>query len=289
MIFKKVSLLSTILLIVFFGCDHTKSVLQPVDPIIPLSPGMSDTLMQHWRVTNIDGEAITESLSQLQTLISEHVSDEMNISFLSSDEMNISFQGIFANSNFQFNADGTWRLEVYYYLDCERIPVPDVVDPIANSSLVFITFLVDGTYIVGYDTEKQSNVLVFETDKHTEVHIDHVNPYSDFDITCIPEDPCDLNFYPAFTADLDWSIFEDEPLSKLFSSPLFDTEIDTPVVYTWDMVTSEVTPEDFYTEQEWWAGSSTFPEDITLIRRTIRLYFHGQEDIILRRTDEITD
>ena len=304
MFFRKVSPLTTLLLIVVLGCEHTKSVLQPVDTIVPLSPDINQSLIHYWQVTTIDGKPITEGLSQLQTLVAEHVNDEIDISF----------SGIVTNPIFRCNADGTWELEVYYDLFCERSPIldndsnfPNIpglgnIDPntlselgiihpiiIENSSLVFIRLLVGGTYIAGYDTEKQSNVLVFETDMHTEVHIHHENPYSDFNITCIPEDPCDLNFYPAFTADLDWRVFEDEPLSKLFSTPLFDTETDTPVVYTWDMVTSEGTPEDFYLERGWGAGSSFLPEDALLVRRTVRLYSQGQEDINLRRTDERID
>ena len=283
MIFRKVGLLTTLFIIVFVGCDHTKSVLRPVDTIVPLSPEMSQALVQHWRVTTIDGEAFSESLSQMQTLVAEHVSEHIDISF----------RGTVTNPIFQFNADGTWRLDVYYELFCERYSALDnahyISSEIENSSLVFIRLLVGGTYIAGYDTEKQSNVLFFETDKPTEVHIHHENPYSDFGITCIPEFPCNLNFYPAFTADLDWRIFEDEPLSKLFSSPLFDTQTDTPVVYTWDMVTSEGTPEDFYRERGWGAGSNFLPEGASLIRRTIRFYSQGQEDISLRRTNERTD
>lgn len=257
MVFRKVSLLTTLFLIVVLGCEYTKPVLQPVDTIVPLSPEMSHTLMAHWSVTTIDGEAFSDSFSQLQTLVAEHVSDQMNISFT----------GSVINPNFWFNADGTWRLEVIYDLSCERIPVLDIVDPIANSSLVFIRLLVGGTYIAGYDTEKQSNVLIFETEKPTQVTIYHENPYDESDLTCIPEYPCDLNIFPPFTADLDWRIFEDDPLSKLFSSPLFDTETDTPVVYTWDMVTS---------------GDAG-------VHYTIRLYSQGQEDIILGRTDEVLD
>ena len=264
MFFRRVSLLMTLFLIVFFGCEYTKTVLQPVDTIVPLSSEMNQTLMQHWWVTKIDGEAITESLSQLQILITEHVSEDIKISFLDS----------FTNPSFQFKVDGTWKLEVNYHLDCERIPVLDEVNPIENSAVVFIRLLVGGTYIAGYDIEKQSNVLIFETDKHTDFHIHHVNPYSDFGRICIPElptpeFPCPQPvIYPAFTEDLDWSVFEDEPLSKIFSSPLFDTQTDTPVVYTWDMVISEDTPGVGY---------------------TIRLYSQGQEDIILSRTDVVID
>ncbi len=304
MIFRKVSLLTTLFLIAVLGCEYTKPVMHPEDTIVPLSLEMNQTLMQNWRVTTIDGAAFSDSLSQLQTLVAEHVSDEINISF----------SGTVTNPIFRFNADGTWELEVYYDLFCERSPIlnndpnshiiPELgnIDPnilselgithpsiIENSSLVFIRLIVGGTYIAGYDTEKQSNVLIFETEKPTQVTIYHENPYSDFGITCIPEYPCDLNFYPAFTADLDWSIFDDEPLSKLFSTPLFDTQIATPVVYTWDTVTSEGTPEDFYLERGWGAGSSFLPEDASLIRRTIRLYSQGQEDINFRRTDERTD
>lgn len=258
MIIRKVSLLTTLLLIAVLGCEYTKPVLQPVDTIVPLSPEMSQTLIQDWwSVTTIDGAAFSDSLSQLQTLVAEHVSDQMNIYFLRP----------VINPNFRFNADETWRLEVYYELSCERIPVLDVVDPIANSSLVFIRLLVGGTYIAGYDTEKQSNVLIFETDKHTEVRIDHENPYNKR-ITCLDPDLCpEPVIYPAFTADLDWRVFEDKPLSKLFSSPLFDTQTDTPVVYTWDLVISED------------AG----------VHYTIRLYSQGQADIILGRTDEVLD
>ena len=257
MIFRKVSLLTTLLLIAFLGCEYTKPVLQPVDTIVPLSPEMSHTLMQHWSVTTIDGAAFSESFSQLQTLVAEHVSDRMNISF--SDT--IIYPG------FRFKADGTWELEVSYHLACQRIPVLDVVDPIANSSYVDIILSVGGTYIAGYDTEKQSNVLIFETDKHTEVHIYHLNPYS-VPMTCLDADLCPHPvIYPAFTADLDWRIFEEEPLSKLFSSPLFDTQTDTPVVYTWDFVTTVD------------AG----------VHYTIRLYSQGQQDIILGRTDEVLD
>ena len=289
MIFRKVCLLTTIFLIVFWGCDHTKSVLQPVDPIIPLSPEMSDTLMQRWWVTNIDGVAISESLSQLRTLVSEHVSENINISFY----------GTSSNSYVQFNVDGTWIFRVFYHLHFERIPIidhqpelpiTDVVKFIENNSLVYLYLFASGNYVAGFDTEKQSNVLIFETDKHTEVHIYHENPYSDPPILCFPENPCPQpNIYPAFTADLDWSIFDDESLSKLFSSPLFDTQTDTPVMYTWDMVTSEGTPEAYYSERGWSTGSSTLPDTPPIIRRTIRLYFQGQEDISLRRTDEKTD
>lgn len=256
---KKVSLLTTLFLIVFFGCEHTKSVLHPVDTIIPLSPEFNQTLMQNWRVTTIDGAAFSESFSQLQTLVAEHVSDQMNISF--SDT--IIYPG------FRFKADGTWELEVSYHLACQRIPVLDVVDPIANSSFVDILLSVGGTYIAGYDTEKQSNVLIFETDKHTEVHIHHDNPYNEY-LICplVGLGPCPQPIiYPAFTEDLDWSIFDDEPLSKLFSTPLFDTQTDTPVVYTWDLVTSGDAGVDYM----------------------IRLYSQGQEDIILGREDEVLD
>ncbi len=208
------SLLTLLLLIAVLGCEYTKPVLQPVDTIVPLSLEMNHTLMQHWSVTTIDGKAFSDSLSQLQTLVAEHVSDQMNISFT----------GPVINPNFWFNADGMWRLEVVYDLSCERIPVLDIVDPIANSSLVLIRLVVGGTYIAGYDTEKQSNVLIFETDKHTEVLIHHVNPYSESPIICVPTYPIyfpcpEPSVYPAFTSDLDWRIFEDKPLSKLFSSP----------------------------------------------------------------------
>ena len=264
MILRKVSLLTILLLIAVLGCEYTKPVLQPEDTIVPLSPEMSQTLMQDWwSVTTIDGAAFSESLSQLQTLVAEHVSDQMNISFLRP----------VINPNFRFNADGTWRLEVYYDLACERIPVLDVVDPIANSSLVLIRFILGGTFTAGYDTKKQSNVLIFETDKHTEVVIHHVNPYNEPlhhepVPVCLDADSCPRSiFYSAFTSDLDWRIFEDKPLSKLFSSPLFDTQTDSPVVYTWDLVTT---------------GDAG-------VHYTIRLYSQGQEDIILGRTDEVLD
>jgi len=246
---------------------------------------MNQTLMQDWWVTKIGGEAISESLSQLQSLVAEHVSEDINVSFYDSS----------TDSNVQFNADGTWILEVSYYFLCERQPELDqnadfISSERENSSLVSIYLSVGGNYVVGYDTEKQSNVLIFETEKATQVTIYHENPHNEV-IIC----PADLvgcpptKYYPAFTADLDWSIFEEEPLSKLFSTPLFDTQTDTPVVYTWDMVTAEGTAEDNSMEQDWSGGSSTLPEASQLIRRTIRLYSHGQEDISLRRTDEKTD
>ncbi len=284
MIFRKVSLLATFLLIVFFGgCDQTKSVLHPVDTIAPFSPEMNHTLMEQWRVTSIDGDAISESLSRLQTLVAEYVSEDINISFY----------GTVTNPIFRLNADGTWKLSVYYNLFCDRNPEQsslEPVDPIENSSLVFIRLSVGGTYIAFFDTEKQSNVLFFETEKHTQGTIYHENPYTE-NYTC----PADgfgcpaLKFYPAFTADLDWSIFDENPLSHLFSSVLLDTQIDTPVVYTWDMVTSEGTREDYNTERGWGAGSDILSEGFPLVRWTFRLYSQGQEDIVLRRTGERTD
>ena len=258
MILRKVSLLTILLLIAVLGCEYTKPVLQPEDTIIPLSPEMSQTLMQYpWWATSIGGVTMTESLSRLKRLITEHVSDQMDISVY----------GILTNPNILFYTDGTWRLEVYYSLACERIPILEEVNTIEDDSIVDIGILVGGTYIAGYDTEKQTNVLVLETEKPTQVSIYHLNPHTDFDTTCIPEYPCDLIFYPTFTEDLDWSIFEDEPLSKLFSSPLFDTQTDSPVVYTWDLVTT---------------GDAG-------VHYTIRLYSQGQEDIILGRTDEVLD
>ena len=119
------------------------------------------------------------------------------------------------------------------------------VNPIENSSLVSFTFSVSGTYIAGFDTEKQSNVLIFETEKYTRNAIGHENPYNEINV-CSQDVgySCPISkVYPAFTADLDWRIFDEAPLSKIFSSPLFDTERGTPAVYTWDMVTSEGTPE----------------------------------------------
>ncbi len=279
MIFRKVSLLATILLLAFLGCDKIKTVLHPVDTVIPLSPETNLTLMEQWRVTSIDGDATSESLSRLQTLVAENVSEDINISFY----------GTVTNPIFYLNADGTWKLIVFYELFCDRTPgqSPLPLDPIKNSSLVSITLSVSGTYIAGFDTEKQSNVLIFETEKHAQGTVYHENPYNDdaycpldADIYCPP-----AIFYPAFTAELDWSIFDENPLPQLFSSALLDTETDTPVVYTWDMVTSEGTPEDYYRERGWGAGSDFLPEGASLVRWTLRLYSQGQENIVLRRTD----
>ena len=164
MILRKVSLLTTLLLITVLGCEYTKPVMHPEDTIVPLSPEMSHTLMAHWGVSTIDGEAFSESLSQLQTLVAEHVSDEIDISF----------SGIVTNPIFRFNADGTWELDVDYSLGCEHNSAT-VTDSYAEVS---IRIIVGGTYIAGYDTKKQSNVLIFETDKHTEVVIRHFNNLS---------------------------------------------------------------------------------------------------------------
>ncbi len=204
MIFRKVSLLTTLFLIAVLGCEYTKPVLHPVDTIVPLSPEMSQTLMQNWwSVTTIDGELITESLSELQTLIAEHVSDEMSISFFDT--------GI--ASSFWFNADGTWGCIVTYNLFAD-------FSSVRKNSLIYIHLFVVGNYVAGYDSEKQTNVLIFETDKHTAVGIYHENPDSDPPLPCIPEEPCyQPDISPVFTEDLDWRIFEDAPLSKLFSSP----------------------------------------------------------------------
>ncbi len=290
MILGKVSLLTILFLIMFLGCEHTKTVLQPVDTIVPLSPDISQSLIHYWRVTTIDGVAISESLSQLQTLIAEHVSDKMNISFYATSVYDTG-----AASLFRFNYDGTWSSVVTYSLFCERHPELNHdadFSSIENNSRVYIYLSVGGTYIAGYDTEKQTNVLIFETAKYKRVGIFHDNPDIDPPPRCYSEEPCDPPNIPlVFTEDLDWRIFEDEPLSKLFSTPLFDTQADTPVVYTWDMVTSEGTPEDYYRERIWevTGGYTILPEDTSLISRTIRLYSQGQEDIILRRTDKVLD
>lgn len=267
----------------------------PADTIVPLSPEMSQTLTgDNWRVPSIDGDAISESLSRIQTLVAKYVSEDINMSFF----------GPVTNPSFYLSADGTWNLSVYYRFRCDRNfeqsplepvdPIESLLEPvnpvspieIENSSLVYFTFSVSGTYIVGFDTEKQSNVLVFETEKYTRNTIGHENPYSDPDYTCIPEDySCGTPIiYPAFTADLDWSIFDEAPLSKIFSSPLFDTQSGTPAVYTWDIVTSEGTPEDYWSE-----GGSGVSDDIVLgplVRYTLQLYSQEQEDIVLRRTEE---
>ena len=275
MIFRKVSILTTLLLTVLFGCEHTKSVLQPVDTIVPLSPDINQSLIHYWQVTTIDGKSITEGLSQLQTLIAEHVSDEINISFCDTGTATL----------FRFNADGTWRFLVTYEVFCDH---HSELDPnvdfgsIENYPRVEIHFSVGGNYVTGYDTEKQMKVLIFETDKHTAVGIYHKNPDRDPPLSCISEEPC----YQPNISPLDWHIFEVDPLSKLFLSPLFDIQSDSPVVYTWDMVTSEGTPEDYYRERVW-EGYSILPEDALLISWTIRLYSHGQEDISLRRTIDL--
>ena len=237
--------------------------------------------MEHWRITSIDGDAISESLSRLQTLVAEYVSEDINISFL----------GTVTNPIFRLNADGTWNLSVFYDLFCDRNPEQIApVNSIEDSSLVFIGLSIGGTYIAGFDTEKQYNVLVFETEKHTQATIYHENPHTgdyvcpaDADIECPPS-----KIYPAFTADLDWSIFEQNPLSQLFSSALLDIQTDTPVVYTWDMVTSEGKLEDYYRERGWGPGSEPVPKG-TLVHWTLRFYSQGQEDIVLRRTEEKTD
>ncbi len=291
MIFEKWIKFGIVLVIIVFvighlGCERTQSLLMPADTIVPLSPEMSQTLMgNNWRVTSIDGTAISDSVLQMQTLVTKYVSEDINISF-----------GTVINPDFRLNTDGTWKLSVYYYLLCDRNSeqsslVP--VDPIENSSLVFVDensslvfvdLSVSGTYLAGFDTEKQAHVLIFETEKHTRGTISHTNPYSEVYI-CLFESDCPSSIiYPAFTADLDWSIFDEAPLSKLFSSPLFDTQSGTPAVYTWDMVTSEGTPEDYWSERGY--GVS---DDIVLgplVRYTLRLYSQGQEDIVLRRTEK---
>ena len=250
----------TVFVIGHLGCERTQSLLMPADTIVPLSPETNRTLIHQegWWITSIDGDAISESFPRLQTLVAEYVSEDINISSLYGTHIGTYF--------IRLNADGTWKLFVNYRFLCKRNSEQsslETVDPIENTSGVFVELLVGGTYIAGFDTEKQSNVLVFETEKHTQSTIRHYNPYNET-FTCIPEIECP--FYPAFTADLDWSIFNDDPLSKLFSSPLFDTQSGTPAVYTWDVVTSEGTPEDY--------------------RWTLRLYSQEREDIVLRRTEE---
>lgn len=267
----------TVFVIGHLGCERIQPPLMPADTIVPLSPETNRTLIEPggWQVTSIDGDTISESLSRFQTLVAEYVSEDINISFAYEPPWLPRF---FLNAD-----DGTWKLYASYVLLCRRKHVD--LDPIEISSMVSIVLSVSGTYIAGFDTEKQSNVLVFETEKHTQITISHENPYSDPDFTCIPEFECpERIIYPAFTADLDWSIFHDDPLSKLFSSPLFDTQSGTPAVYTWDVVTSEGTPEDYWSERGW-----AVSDDIvlgSLVRYTLRLYSQEQEDIVLRRTEE---
>ena len=159
MIFEKWIKFGIVLVIIVFvighlGCERTQSLLMPADTIVPLSPEMSHTLMEHWQVTSIDGDAISESLSRLQTLVAKYVSEDINISFF----------GTVINPNFRLNTDGTWKLSVYYYLLCDRNSEQsslEPVDPIENSSLVFVDLSVSGTYLAGFDTEKQAHVLIF--------------------------------------------------------------------------------------------------------------------------------
>ena len=279
----KMRLFATLLLIVFCGCDRAKSVLHPVETPVAVSPEMSQFLTEKtWRVTSIDGRAISESLSRLQTLIANHVSEDINISFF----------GSVTNPVFRLGADGTWDLSVYYWLRCDRTPEQnglEPVDPIKNSALVQISLSVSGTYIAGFDTVKQANVLIFTTKKDMRKEIWHSNPYSDPPFTCIPEDyGCEApTIYPAFTADLDWRIFEDAPLSKIFASPLFSTERDSPVAYTWDMVTFEGTPEEYWNERGWGVSDEIVLDP--LVRYEVRLSYHGQTDIVFKRTEERTD
>lgn len=291
MIFGKWTKFGIVLVIITFvighlGCDRTQSLLTPADTIVPLSPEMSQTLIEDgWRVTSIDGTEISDSILQMQTLVTKYVSSDIQISFSDTS----------INTILYLKADGTWELSVYYDLSCELVPnlLPgDVMVPFTSpaetASVVSVDLSVSGTYLAGFDTEKQAHVLVFETEKYTRNTIEHENPYNEIYVCPDFAEPgysCPATIiYPAFTADLDWSIFDEAPLSKLFSSPLFDTQSGNLVVYTWDMVTSEGTVEDYWSERGYGVSG-----DIVLgplVGYTLQLYSQEKEDIVLRRTEE---
>ena len=274
--------LTTLLLLVFCGCDRAPAVLYPIETLVALPPEMHQFLTESsWVVTSIDGRPISESLSGVETLIAKHISDAINIALVDST--------VNPYSRFRLRGDGTWHVSVGYWLRCKRTRQENArlpVDPKKNSALVSIELSVNGTYIAGVDRQTHAPVLILKTEAHGDGTVAHWNPYSEPEFHCSFVCPAPVT-YPAFTEELDWRIFQDAALSKLFSSPLFSTPGDRNVVYTWDLGTSEGTPAEFWSERGY--GVS---EDIVLdplVRYEVRLSSQGETDIVFRRTEERTD
>ena len=109
----KMRRLTTLLLLVFCGCDRAPAVLYPIETLVALPPEMHQFLTESsWVVTSIDGRPISESLSGVETLIAKHISDAINIALVDSTQN--------PYSRFRLRGDGTWHVSVGYWLRCER-------------------------------------------------------------------------------------------------------------------------------------------------------------------------
>ncbi|MDE0553089.1 MAG: hypothetical protein OXI24_02650 [Candidatus Poribacteria bacterium] len=256
----------------FLSCNRI-TPLSPVSgdvQLLPLSPKLSETLFGTWKIVEIAGVDVSESLSKVQTLAERHV-EKPSLTpegdLTPEAEWFVSYFGDVKGTKVEavecvekvltLTPEGEWSLSLGYNI---RLNIR-AFHAVRNFADVGVILSVNGSYLAGVDSISNEMLIIFETKAHATEFIHE----SVIDLGCQGPEACpSVSYLPFYTSALDWSLFDAarKPLSHLFSSPLFASDHQAPVMYTWNIAILEPVRASY----SLWLSSLRKIEDLTLTR-----------------------